>query len=510
MKHQTMQKIFVGSVIFLLVIFSFSCRKNFDVIPGNADFRVEKDTVLMDSVFTNISSRTYNVKIYNTSDNDISLKSVHLEQGNNSFYRLNVDGEAGKSVKNVMIHAKDSIYVFIEVTADIDQLSSPIYEDKIIVEDRGKTDEILLVSFIKDAYFLYPKRFPDGRKDSLTVYTDPDTGEKSKVAGYFLNNDTTFTATKPIVVYGHVAVPDGKTLTIEQDAHLYFHFNSGLIVWKNATLKVNGTLGHEVIFEDDRMEEAFEHKSGMWNYIWLMSNSKNNEINYAFIKNAEVGIIAHPSNDANPMLRIKNTKLFNHSLVGIYALATNIEGENLVINNTGLSAINLSLGGKYDFKHCTFVNFSNGIRNEKSAAVYVNNYLKTKDEIYVFDLERFNLSNCIVDGSNSIEFFLDKNPNADFNYRIRNSAIKFNDPRHVFADVPEVDFSDIAHYQNVMLNQNMDFWNPEENILQIGSSSTAINQGDISTAQQVPLDILGVDRTQSPDLGAYQHAEKPD
>jgi len=500
-----MQKILIGSLITLLVFSSISCRKDFDTIPGQGDFTVEKDTVFLDSVFTNISSHTYRFKIYNTANQDITLNKIYLENGEQSFYRLNVDGTAGKTFEDVLIHANDSIFVFVEVTADINQLPDPVYEEKLFIEDDVKTATVLLTAFVKDAYFYFPERYPDGTKETLTLYTDPDTGETSEIYGFFLNGDTTFTNEKPIVIYGHMAVPSGYTLTIEQGAHLYFHFNSGLIVWEDASLKVNGTLGNEVIFEDDRMEPEYENKSGMWNYIWLRENSIDNEINYAIIKNAQVGILAYPGAGNNPVLHIKNSQIYNHSLIGIYGIAAYIKGENLVMNNFGMSAINLQLGGLYDFKHCTFANYGNTIRNEKSGAVYVSNYLKTEDQIYVSDLQNFTMSNSIAYGNSSIEFYLDKDENAGFNYQINNCLFKFQDALHRFDGIATVDFTDTNHYQNIILNEDPVFEDPTNNKMAIGDTSPCVNQGDLNTALLVPLDILGVDRTSAPDLGAYQH-----
>ena len=500
-----MKRFLIAGFIIFLITLSSSCRKNFDTTAGQGDFKVEKDTVFLDSVFTNISSHTYRFKIYNTSNQDITLNKIYLENGEQSFYRLNVNGDAGKSFRDILIHANDSIFVFVEVTADINQLPDPVYEEKLFIEDDVKTASVLLTAFVKDAYFYYPERYPDGTKETLTLYTDPDTGDTSEVYGFFLDGNTTFTGDKPIVIYGHMAVPSGHTLTIEQDAHLYFHFNSGLIVWEDATLKVNGSLGHEVIFEDDRMEPEFENKPGMWNYIWLRENSKNTEINYAIIKNAQAGIIAYPGTGTQPVLRIKNSQIYNHSLVGIYGIAAYIKGENLVMNNFGRSALNLQLGGNYDFKHCTFANFGGGIRNEKSGAVYVSNYIKTEDEIYVSDLQNFKMSNCIAYGNANIEFYLDKDDNAAFNYQIDHSLIKFQDPQHRFDDITTVDFTDTNHYQAILLNEDPVFENPQENKLAIGDDSPCINLGNPATALLVPFDILGVDRTAAPDLGAYQH-----
>ncbi len=504
-----MKQVIISTIILFFIILSSSCRKDFSVQQSKGNFRTSTDTLFLDSVFTNIASRTYSFKIYNTSDKDINIPKIYLENGNNSFYRLNVDGTPGKSFENVLIHKNDSVFVFAEVTADITQLSDPVYEENVIIEDNDKQKKVLLTSFVKDADFYYPTRFPDGSKDSLTTYTDPQTGETTKIAGFFLPGNTTFTSAKPVVIYGHLAIPENATLTIEQGTHIYFHYNSGIIAWENSTLKVNGTLGNEVIFEDDRMEPDFENKPGMWDYIWLRQNSKNNEINYAIIKNASVGVEVFPASNYNPALLIKNTKIYNCRLVGLFGIASKIVGENLVMNNFGVNAFRGVLGGNYDFKHCTFANYSGGVRNEKSGAVYASNFVDTKengeDVRYINDLTQFNMSNSIVYGNSSIEYFLENVGGSIFNYQVKNTLIKFNDQNNHFASIPELDFTDISHYQGIILNQDPNFENTDENKMAFEDSSPCVNKGDISTAQQVPLDISGNDRTAQPDLGAYQH-----
>ena len=42
-------------------------------------------------------------------------------------------------------------------------------------------------------------------------------------------------------------------------------------------------------------------------------------------------------------------------------------------------------------------------------------------------------------------------------------------------------------------------------MLIIGEESAAINNGLSTFATQVPTDILNIDRTNTPDIGAYQH-----
>ncbi|WP_317164233.1 choice-of-anchor Q domain-containing protein [Algibacter sp. L3A6] len=44
----------------------------------------------------------------------------------------------------------------------------------------------------------------------------------------------------------------------------------------------------------------------------------------------------------------------------------------------------------------------------------------------------------------------------------------------------------------------------------MGANSEAINQANSTFAAQVPTDILGVSRTTSADIGAYQHITFPE
>ena len=101
-----------------LILWS-SCRKDFDFQPSEGGLTFSKDTVYLDTVFSNIGSSTYSLKVYNRSNTDISIPTLRLRQGQASNYRLNVDGISGKEFKNVELLAKDSLYIFIETTIDI-------------------------------------------------------------------------------------------------------------------------------------------------------------------------------------------------------------------------------------------------------------------------------------------------------------------------------------------------------------------------------------------------------
>ena len=70
---------------------------------------------------------------------------------------------------------------------------------------------------------------------------------------------------------------------------------------------------------------------------------------------------------------------------------------------------------------------------------------------------------------------------------------------------PLYDFSNTSIYQNVILNGTPHFQDIDMNQYIIGQDSEAIGMADIGGALLVPFDILNINRTSSPDIGAYQH-----
>ena len=482
-----------------------SCRKDFSTIPNFGKLEFSKDTVFLDTVFTNIGSATYNLKVYNRGNNAITIPSIQLEKGTASNYRLNVDGIPGKEFNDIDILAKDSIFVLIETTVNVSNELNPLYVDKILFDNGTNQQDVDLVTLVEDANFIFPGKDAISMKiDSLTLDGQPTT-----IKGRFLKDtELTFSKVKPTVIYGYAAISSNKTLTIEAGARVHFHENSGLIVDEMATLKVNGTLSEKVIFEGDRLENSFSQIPGQWGTIWMRAGSKDNEIKHAQIKNGIIGILIDSIGaTSSPTLKLQNTEIYNHSNFGILARETNIEGHNVVIGSAGQASLAATIGGTYNFTHSTFANYWNsGIR--QLPAVLVNNFFvyenETGQEITeTRDLKAANFTNCIFNGNNNIEFVIDKVDGGGlFNYSVKNCMIKFNDTNNSFNGVAEVDFANNSNYSNIILNGSPNFRDTQKSDFIIGEKSDAINNAITSP---FTLDILEVDRTTNPDIGAYQH-----
>ena len=115
----------------------------------------------------------------------------------------------------------------------------------------------------------------------------------------------------------------------------------------------------------------------------------------------------------------------------MFGRATNISGSNLVIGNNGQSSLACTLGGTYNFTHATFANFwSGGIR--EFPAVLVNNFQTStgtdgSETLILNDLLAANFTNCIIEGNQNIEFLLQKNEQAAFDFNFKNNLLRFVD-----------------------------------------------------------------------------------
>ena len=185
-----------------LLVFWSSCRNDFEFSPSTGQLEFSKDTVYLDTVFSNIGSSTYNLKVYNKSDNDILIPTLKLGLGEDSEYRLNVDGIAGKAFENVEILAKDSMFVFIETTIDYSNFTNTtgnfLYTDKIEFDSSSNLQTVDLVTLVQDAIFIYPNR-DDTTKiiETLTLNVNGEQLDTEIQGRYLLPTELTFTNEKP-------------------------------------------------------------------------------------------------------------------------------------------------------------------------------------------------------------------------------------------------------------------------------------------------------------------------
>ena len=479
-------------ILAVIVIFGTSCKK--DIINTSGALTFSVDTVIFDTVFTTIGSATRQFKIYNPSKDEINISSIMLAGGQQSKYRMNVDGVSGISFSNISIPGKDSLFVFVDVTLDPNNLSQPaIVADSVVFYTNGNIQDVDLVAFGWDADFTYPTQYIAG------------------IGGiHFLDCDITWTNIEPHVIYGWAVVPEGCTLTIEAGTRVYSHKGSGIIVDEGGTLIVNGTPQNQVIFASDRLDDFYEDQAGEWNSIWLYAGSVNNEIHGAIIKNGNIGVrVDSLAANSNPNLIMTNTIIENMAGISLLSIEATIKAYNCVFGNAGQYSAALTRGGNYDFYHCTFGNYwVNG--NRQTPALLLNNQIEVDNVLYTYDLNRAYFGNCIVYGNNLTELGLDKNTSSVFNFEFDNCVMRLD----LNAEEP-IDISNTSEFKDVIYNMDPYFVDPSKNNFALDSAiSSAFNAGDMGITN-TDISILGTDVIGNfrpfgfgnPDIGAYERQE---
>ena len=520
-------KRFVCTILCLIaLVFWSSCREDFVFSPSSVNLSFSKDTVYLDTVFSNIGSSTYTLKVYNKSNKDILIPSIKLSDGPNSNYRMNVDGLIGNSTytgrefENIEILARDSMYIFIETTIDILSLVENetrfLYTDAIEFENSSGIQKVELVTLVKDAVFIYPNRDAGGIIETLDFDIDGDgISDETSIRGRFLeDSELNFTNEKPYVIYGYAAVGNGKTLNINPGARIHFHADSGLLITNNASLHVNGMpsldselLENEVIFEGDRLEPFYQDISGQWQAIWLYNGSVNNIINHATIKNGTIGVLCDGDEQDPSKFQITNSQVYNHSNFGILGRATSIIAENIVINNCGLSSFAGTFGGNYNIVHSTIANYWSSSFRQFPALLLNNFIVDAENTVTTNPLSTASFTNCIIYGNNNPELLIEKENSEDLNFKFTNSLIYFDDLNGNFSSA-EYDFDNSTIYENVIFNYDPQFVDQNNNRLNIPVGSPA--QGVGIVYGNLNKDITNTIRNQPPDIGAYNAVEYED
>jgi hypothetical protein len=492
-------------VIVLLILNFFSCKKDKFLNDSGAKVSFSQDSILFDTVFTGIGSSTRNFRIRNTNNQKIKISAIQLAGGTASAFKLNVDGSPGATFNDVEIAANDSIYVFVQVNVNPNSASSPlVIRDSLIVNVNGNQQQVQLEAWGQNAIYHRPTdaiKFKDG---SFLPFS-------------YLENDTnaisvTWKKDKPHVIYGYLAVYTGQKLTIEAGVKVYMNNRAGLWIYTGGELHINGQKDNEVVFQGIRSERTlagtlagvdvdYTNEPGQWDRIWINEGSLNNEINYAIIKNGYIGVQAELFGNqffAPKRLKITNTKIQNMSKWGLYGLAFNIYGANNVISNCQEQCVNLTLGGKYTFIHCTFANFWNREIRDKSC-VTVNNYADTQ----ILPLDSAYFGNCIIDGSLKNEINLDLLPSTTSSLSPKvwfsNSWLKTdlainNNNQFLFS----VKSSNSLKYKD---QKKYDFETDDENQVKVFYQGNAM-----SDAAKFPFDINNAPRLNTPSVtaGAYR------
>jgi hypothetical protein len=455
-----------GLMIMLPAI--LSCEKEEWVGDPTAELRFSTDTVLFDTVFTAIGSATRRFTVKNPHDKKIRIASIALAGGDASDYHININGRSTRQVSDIELAAKDSLFIFVEVKVDPNSQNQPmVVKDSVVFERGGITQDVKLLAWGQDVHLV--------RNQLLSTQT--------------------WTADKPYLVYESAMIDTGSTLTLEAGTRVHFHRNSRFLV--AGTLISEGTPDQPVIFQGDRLEKDYEDIPGQWDGIWIMPTSGQNRIDHSVIKNAIIGLQVDTITDpSSAKLTLSNTRILHMTYAGILARGTHINAYNNLIADCGSFAVALTMGGTYNFTHCTLANYWSGSTRNTPALLLNNYYYSNQNNIRTRAMEQAHFTNCIIYGNREPELGLDMKDQGFTGYHFSHCLIRTGN---------NMELSDEA-FEQILQNKDPLFRSVENHNYRLDSLSPAINQGDITAGAQYPLDILSNSRTsdKAPDLGAYE------
>ncbi len=477
-----MKKIILLFLVILLACLEQSCSDNdsFTLSRSNLlTFAV--DTVSLDTVFSKVPSSTYSFWVYNNSGDGIRCSNIRLSNGNQTGFRVNVDGEylspvAGYQVSNVEIRNKDSILVFVELTSPVNGVDGPqlLQDDLVFSLESGAEQRVNLRAFTWDATLL---RNLEIKND--TLIDSPD---------------------KPVVIYGGITVDSAKTLRIGAGTTLYFHGDASIDVY--GKLVTEGEAGNNVILRGDRLDNMFDYLpydyvSGQWGGIRFHTSSYENEITYTDIHGTFDGIVCDSSDVSKLKLSLYNSTVHNCQGYGVKSENCVVDIKNCQISNTLDDCVAI-FGGGAMLQHCTLAQFYPFDSNRGVALRYAN----YKDES-IWPLYQMDCINSIVTGYGDDLIMGDAvDSTTYYTFKFINSILRTPEVEDsvnitgVIWETAEDSINGEQHFRLVDIDrQRYDF--------HLDSLSTAIGKANVD--YMIDYDRDGKERDEEPDIGCYEY-----
>lgn len=362
----------------LLAVFLSACNDDdsFSASPMNV-LTMEVDTVFMDTVFSKVPASTRSFWIYNNSADGIRCSNVRLQNGNQTGFRVNVDGlylgeQLGFQTSDIEIRKGDSIRVFVELTSRPTYQTDPkeIEDNLIFTLESGVQQKVNLNAWSWDADLV----------QELRITKDTVIGNAGK---------------RPLVVYKGIVVDSLATLTLEAGTVVYFHDEAGMEV--RGRLVCKGDSSGNVVLRGDRLDNMFDYLPydflpGRWKGIHFHSSSYDNVMDFTDIHSGYDGIVCDSSDVARTKLTLTSSTIHNCKGFGIRTCNSKVVISNCQVSNT-LSDCLAVFGGDVSLLHCTLAQFYPFDAQRGAALRFCNN-----DGISSWNLHNLSVRNSIVTG----------------------------------------------------------------------------------------------------------------
>lgn len=291
------------------------------------------DSVRFDTIFTEQGTATEIFKVYNRHEKSLLITSIVLADAENSGFFINVDGTKGPDVYNIEVPAKDSIFVFVEITPKKTNINTPfLIKDSIVFLTNGVRQDVKLEAYGQDA---------------------------TRLRGEIITSDTEYTAEKPYIIYDSLVIEEGATLTLLPGTNLCMHDKAKIVV--RGRLLSNGTQSQPVTLRGDRTDNMFSYLPydrlpGQWDGLYISQDSYNNSFVHTFMRGTVNGMVLDSSDVSQEKIKIHNSILHNSKGNLLTINQSKVTITNSEISN-GSGALIMCNGGVVNVVQSTLANY---------------------------------------------------------------------------------------------------------------------------------------------------------
>ena len=310
-----------------------SCIEDGFTTSPNDGITFSTDTLDMGRMFTLEPSPTSRFTVYNRNDKMINIGSISLRDDDDNLFRLNVDGQSGRSFSNIEIRPNDSIFVFVETT----------------LPENGKASFIDVVSHLDFT--------TNGVRSTVVLKANGIDAIRCK--NLTISSDAVWTPDKPYLIYDTLCVSQGATLTLLPGTKLYFHDKAAMKI--EGSIISQGTPEKPVEMTGDRFGNVagdlpYELMSGQWGGLYFASSSTGNKLEYTDIRNSSDGLTFDSAQSEDYVAELINCRIRNSKNFIIDAYHTNLLLVGCELTDASNGILRL-IGGKHTINHCTIANY---------------------------------------------------------------------------------------------------------------------------------------------------------
>ena len=481
---------YIYVVLWALIIGLSACQQG--ILSDDPSLRLSfsHDSLLFDTVFTDMGSSTRTVMVYNPNKNAVKINRICMQRG--AYFQINLDGENQlDKLQNITLRGGDSLFLFVRATIDPQELNTPVLiEDSVAFLVNDNLQHVLLQAYGQNVEIL--------RSEERLLQYD----------NLLLTNE------KPYLIYDTLVITGN--LSIQPGATLYMHSGSMIYAYGNVIAK--GTMASPITIRGDRTDRLFDSvpyrvACGQWGGLFFIDTESilphKYELDYLDITSGTVGLFAFSDNSLRrPKMSLSNSRIHNHAQYGLVLENVDATVANTEISNCASHCVYLA-GGNHRFIHNTIaafygfphttINIHNNMLAEDVAAVYINNLSKNSAPTIS------SFYNCIVTGARKNNIVL-ATPLPDYyegqfvgNYMRADSLSTSFATKNVYAS----DSDSVVFRNTYYLLDEYRYYD-----FRLDSLSPARGIADSISALSYPYDRLGIRRKQNPDAGCYEYSDQ--